>query len=63
MLFISSLATAQVSREQWGAPDIKVAHANGKWTIAGKKNVVTINESDLAMKVQAGAAVWQMVTS
>ena len=63
MLFISSLATAQVSREQWGAPDIKVAHANGKWIIAGKKNTVTIDESDLAMKVQAGAAVWQMVPS
>ena len=53
----------RLSREQWGAPDVKVAHANGKWTIAGKKNTVTINESDLAMRVQAGDAVWQMVPS
>jgi hypothetical protein len=64
MLFFSSVASAQpLSREQWGAPEVKVTHANGKWTIAGKKNTVTINDLDLAMKVQAGDAVWQMVPS
>ena len=27
------------SREQWGALPVMVSHQNGKWTIAGKKNL------------------------
>jgi len=27
------------SREQWGAMPVMVSHQNGKWTIAGKKNL------------------------
>jgi hypothetical protein len=53
----------QLSREQWGAPAVNVSQANGKWTIAGKKTTVTLNENDLAMKVQAGDVVWQMAPS
>jgi hypothetical protein len=64
ILFLSSFAFAQqLTREQWGAPDVRVSQANGKWTIAGKKNVVTLNENDLAMKVQAGETEWQMASS
>src|SRR5216684_1884128 len=62
--FYSSHTLAQqLSREQWGAPVVNISQANGRWTIAGKKATVTLNESDLAMKVQAGATVWQMVPS
>lgn len=53
----------QLPREQWGAPAVNVSQANGKWTIAGKKITVTLDENDLAMKVQTSAAVWQMVPS
>ncbi len=64
MLFLASFAfPQQLTREQWGAPDVRVSQANGKWTIAGKKNVVTLNENDLALKVQAGGTEWQMVSS
>jgi len=64
MLFLSSVAfTQQLTREQWGAPEVRVSETNGKWTIAGKKNVITLNETDLAMKVQAAETVWQMVPS
>src|SRR4030095_14567013 len=50
-------------REQWGAPAVEVSHTNGQWTIKGKQNTVTLNESDLALKVQSGATVWQMTPS
>src|SRR6185369_9781766 len=64
ILFLSSVAfTQQLTREQWGAPEVRVSETNGKWTIAGKKNVITLNETDLAMKVQAAETVWQMVPS
>lgn len=53
----------QLPRAQWGAPDIKVSQSNAKWTIAGKRNTVTVNESDLAIRVQARDAVWQMLPS
>jgi len=53
----------QLPREQWGAPAVNVSRAEGKWIIAGRKNKVTLNESDLALGVQAGPANWAMVPS
>jgi hypothetical protein len=52
-----------LTREQWGAPLVAVSHANGRWTIAGKKQVITLIESNLALEVRAGAATWNMVAS
>jgi hypothetical protein len=64
LCFLPSYTLAQqLTREQWGAPEVKVTQANEKWTIAGKRNTVTLNESDLALRVKAGDAVWQMVPS
>ncbi|HKC66071.1 MAG TPA: DUF5696 domain-containing protein [Pyrinomonadaceae bacterium] len=64
VLIFSTLAVAQkLPREEWGAPAVAVTHAGGKWVIAGKKNKVTLNESDLALRVQAGAAEWMMTPS
>ena len=64
MLSISPYVSAhQLPREQWGAPPITVSHAGGKWTIAGKKNTVTINESDLSIRVDSDSAQWLMVPS
>ncbi|HWF46688.1 MAG TPA: hypothetical protein VG168_06765 [Bryobacteraceae bacterium] len=54
---------AQISAVETGAPAVAVTHANGKWTIAGKKNVVMLNESDLAIDIHAGPASWKMVPS
>ena len=62
-VFPSHIPAQQLSREQWGAPAVNVSQAGGKWTIAGKRNTVTLDESDLALKVQAGNALWQMVPS
>lgn len=63
-LGLSSLLVAQqLAREQWGAPAVTVSHSPGKWIIAGKKNRVSINETDLALKVEAGPATWAMAPS
>ena len=64
MLVVSSSnAARQLPREQWGAPAVAVSHAAGKWIIAGRKNRVTLGESDLALSVQSGAAQWAMSPS
>jgi hypothetical protein len=54
---------AQVSPADTGAPEVKVSHAGGKWTLAGRKNTVVFNDSDLSVMVQAGPAIWKMVPS
>jgi hypothetical protein len=51
------------TRAQWGAPDVSVTHAAGQWTIAGKKNQVVLNESDLAVSVTAEGVSWNMKPS
>jgi hypothetical protein len=61
--FLAHSLARQLPREQWGAPAVNVSQAHGTWTIAGKKTTVTLNETDLAMKVSAAEAVWQMVPS
>lgn len=51
------------SRASWGAPEVKVSHANGQWLIVGKKQQVTVKESDLALAIKAGSTTWSMVPS
>jgi len=66
-VFLSSAVFAEqlppVPREQWGAPVVTVSHEEGKWIVAGKKNKVIINESDLSIKVQADPVNWIMAPS
>ena len=50
-------------RSTWGAPEIEVSQADGRWIIAGKKNRVILNEADLAMTVEAGPVTWRMAPS
>lgn len=58
------IAAQQLQREQWGAPPVAVSQANGKWIIAGRKNKITLNQSDLAMKIEAGGGgSWNLVPS
>lgn len=59
----SFLYAQQLPRDQWGAPMVTVTHTDGKWIIAGKKNKVTINESDLAMRIDAGTTAWNLAPS
>lgn len=64
ILTLSSCVSAQqLPREQWGAPAITVSDAGGKWTIAGKKNTVTINASDLGIRVNSETVHWLMMPS
>jgi hypothetical protein len=64
VVFASALAYGQQpTREQWGAPAVTVTHTGDKWTIAGKKNQATLNETDLSLSVQAGSARWKMLSS
>jgi hypothetical protein len=53
----------QTSRVQWGAPAINVSHSAGKWIIAGRKNTITLSESNLGLSVEAGSARWRMMPS
>jgi len=59
----TGLCANQLTREQWGAPLVTVSHRDGKWTIAGKHQMVQLDASDLSVKVQAGPVAWQMVPS
>ena len=64
ILTISSCVSAQqLQRKQWGAMAVSVSHTDGKWIISGQKNKVTLNESDLALSIQAGPARWAMMPS
>src|SRR5262252_6997209 len=64
IILSGSLVPAQkLSREQWGAMPVTVAHQNGSWIITGAKNKVTLIEKDLALTVEAGSAKWVMVPS
>jgi len=62
-LFSSPVDSQKLSREEWGAMPVTVSHRNGKWIIAGKKNKVTLDETNLAISVQAGPAQWVMMPS
>jgi hypothetical protein len=61
--FSAALFAQTISPADWGAPAVSVSHADGKWIIAGKKNVVTLNDSDLAVSIKNGSASWSMVPS
>ena len=51
------------SRPGWGAPAVVVSKEGMFWTIRGQKQIVTLNEADLALRVAAGDATWEMVPS
>jgi hypothetical protein len=53
----------QRSPRDTGAPEVRVTHSAGKWTIAGKKNTVELSEKDLALSVHSGPVIWRMVPS
>jgi hypothetical protein len=46
-----------------GAPQVSISHSGSKWTLAGRKNTVDLEASNLAITVHAGPAVWRLVPS
>jgi len=64
ILFIAVANNSQtLSREQWGAMPVTVAHEGKNWFVKGKLNSFTLNESDLSLSIQAGPAQWQLMSS
>ncbi len=55
--------SAAASPEEWGAPPVTVAENAGKWTLAGRKNTVVLDATDLSFTVRAGATSWKTVAS
>lgn len=47
----------------WGEPLVNVSHSDGQWIIAGKTNVITLNDSDLAMSINNGPVKWSLMPS
>lgn len=62
-LLALQLLSQPLPRAEWGAPEIAVTQAGNVWTIAGKKQTVTLNAADLALRVRAESASWTMVPS
>jgi hypothetical protein len=59
----SPAVAQQLSRDDWGGIPVTVSHQGANWKIAGKKHSVSLNERDLAMTIQTGAAKWSTVGS
>ena len=65
-LLIGSVPVAQAQqrpRAQWGAPAVTVSKTSDKWVVAGKRTKLTLNESNLALAIEAGGTPWQMAPS
>lgn len=56
-------ANQPLPRAEWGAPLVNVSHVGDQWIIAGKKQIVTLDESNLALTVNAQSVIWKMVPS
>jgi Family of unknown function (DUF5696) len=51
-----------VPRADWGAPLVNVSSANGVWTIAGKKQIFTL-DTNFTLDVNAQSVDWKMFPS
>src|SRR4051812_39560542 len=51
------------SRAERAAPLVNVSHGGGKWTISGEKHKVTLTESTLAVRIDAGPVTWNLAAS
>ena len=60
---VQGMSAQVLPRDQWGAPLVAVKQIGHEWIIAGKKNSVTVDETSLAMKINAGGTEWSMVAS
>jgi hypothetical protein len=58
-----ALPAPSLPREAWGAPAVTVTRQDDRWIIAGRRQTVTLNATDLALAIQAGPARWSLVPS
>ena len=56
-------AGAPLTRADWGATPVVVVHTADKWMIAGFKQTVTLDASNLALEVSAQSVDWKMFPS
>jgi hypothetical protein len=63
LLAQQSSEPAALPRAEWGAPLVNVTQSGSTWTIAGRKQTVTLNAADLALTIKAGAVTWSLVPS
>jgi hypothetical protein len=67
LLAISNSVFAQtnlpLTRADWGASQVEVSNANDVWTIAGKKQIVSLDLKTLALTVNAEGVSWKMAQS
>jgi hypothetical protein len=60
---LTVLRGQQLAREQWGALPVNVSHTGTTWVIKGNTNRITLNETDLALTIQAGTVQWKFIRS
>lgn len=60
---VASAAAQPLSRAEWGAPEVAVRQEGGTWTVAGRKQTITLSAADLTLVVQAGPVRWAMTPS
>ncbi|HVR70863.1 MAG TPA: DUF5696 domain-containing protein [Vicinamibacteria bacterium] len=68
VLGLGSLASTEAQgparpRAEWGATAVTVTRADGRWALGGQTNRVTLDETTLALDVQAGPAGWAFLPS
>ena len=59
----ATTTTKPLAREQWGAPLVEVRRDAGKWIIAGKRQTVSLDATNLATQIRAGESTWKLVPS
>lgn len=59
----SSNSAEPLPRSAWGAPAVQVSHEGSNWVVAGAKNRVTLQQTDLALTIQSAGTRWSMIPS
>ena len=49
--------------QDWGSPAVAVRHEASTWTIAGRRQTISLADADLSISIRAGATSWRMVPS
>src|SRR5678816_219333 len=59
----TGLRAQQLSRELWGAVPVSVTHSGANWVVAGKTNRVILDETSLALTIEAPSVRWNLMPS
>ena len=58
-----SVKAAEITQDDWGAPNVQVRQEQGKWIIQGSKHRIQLNPSDLQITVKTQACTWSTIPS